>query len=52
MKKLVKALKDRSHEVRPASPSTGVNTLTGAGLADALTGADVVVNVANKWMRF
>ena len=32
----------------PASPRTGVNTLTGEGLADALTGADVVVDVSNS----
>jgi hypothetical protein len=30
-----------------ASPSTGVNTITGEGLAEALAGAQVVVDVAN-----
>jgi uncharacterized protein YbjT (DUF2867 family) len=46
--KLVKILREGSHEVLPASPSTGVNTLTGEGLAAALAGADVVVDVANS----
>lgn len=46
--KLVTTLRDRGHDVLPASPSTGVNTLTGEGLADALAGADVVVDVANS----
>lgn len=35
------------HEAVPASPSTGIDALTGAGLTDALTGADVVVDVSN-----
>jgi uncharacterized protein YbjT (DUF2867 family) len=46
-KKLVKLLGERGHEVVAASPSTGVNTVTGEGLAKALTGARVVVDVAN-----
>jgi uncharacterized protein YbjT (DUF2867 family) len=46
-KKLVKLLAERGHEVVAASPSTGVNTVTGEGLAEALTGARVVVDVAN-----
>jgi uncharacterized protein YbjT (DUF2867 family) len=45
--KLVKNLRDRRHEVVAASPSTGVNTLTGEGLATALAGAEVAVDVAN-----
>jgi uncharacterized protein YbjT (DUF2867 family) len=45
--KLVKILRGKGHDVLPASPSTGVNTLTGEGLADALAGATVVVDVAN-----
>src|SRR5438094_5326805 len=45
--KLVKNLQQRGHEVVAASPSSGVNTLTGEGLADALRGAQVVVDVAN-----
>ncbi len=46
-KKLVTNLRQHSHEVLPASPSTGVNTVTGEGRAEALTGAQVVVDVAN-----
>jgi uncharacterized protein YbjT (DUF2867 family) len=47
-KKLVKNLREKGHEVVPASPSTGVNTLTGQGLSEALAGAQVVVDVANS----
>src|SRR5881409_1733076 len=46
-KKLVNTLRERGHEVVAASPSTGVNTVTGEGLARALAGAQVVVDVAN-----
>jgi uncharacterized protein YbjT (DUF2867 family) len=46
--KLVSLLKKRGHDAIPASPETGVNTITGAGLAAALKGADVVVDVANS----
>jgi uncharacterized protein YbjT (DUF2867 family) len=46
-KKLVAILRQKGHEVLPASPSTGVNTVTGEGLAQALTGAQVVIDVAN-----
>ncbi|HYK49331.1 MAG TPA: SDR family oxidoreductase [Terriglobales bacterium] len=46
--KAVSDLRQRGHEVVAASPSTGVNTLTGEGLAEALTGAQVVVDVANS----
>jgi uncharacterized protein YbjT (DUF2867 family) len=46
--KLVKDLRERGHEVVAAAPSTGVNTLTGEGLAEALAGAEVVVDVANS----
>jgi uncharacterized protein YbjT (DUF2867 family) len=45
--RLVKILRDSGHEVLPASRSTGVNTQTGEGLASALAGAPVVVDVAN-----
>src|SRR5207249_3507444 len=45
--KLVNNLRQRGHEVVAAAPSTGVNTITGEGLADALKGAQVVVDVAN-----
>jgi uncharacterized protein YbjT (DUF2867 family) len=47
-KKLVNNLRQQGHEVLAASPSSGVNTLTGEGLAQALTGAQVVVDVANS----
>src|SRR5215218_6883237 len=47
-KKLVPLLRQRGHEAVPASPSSGVNALTGEGLADALQGADVVVDVSNS----
>src|SRR5205814_23085 len=40
-------LRQRGHEVVAASPSSGVNTVTGEGLAQALAGAQVVVDVAN-----
>jgi uncharacterized protein YbjT (DUF2867 family) len=46
--KVVKRLRERGHEVVAASPSAGVNTLTGEGLAAALTGAQVVIDVANS----
>src|SRR3990170_815214 len=45
---LVKNLRQHGHEVVAASRSSGVNTLTGEGLAEALTGAQVVVDVANS----
>jgi uncharacterized protein YbjT (DUF2867 family) len=45
--KLVTKLDERGLEAIPASPNTGVNTLTGEGLADALAGASVVVDVSN-----
>src|SRR6187399_713259 len=46
--KVVNILRQGGHEVVAASPSTGVNTLTGEGLAEALAGAQVVVDVANS----
>lgn len=46
--KVVQKLREHGHEVVAASPRTGVNTLTGEGLTDALTGADVVVDVSNS----
>lgn len=46
-KKLVKKLRELGHQAVAASPSTGVNTLTGEGLAEALVGAQVVVDVTN-----
>lgn len=46
--KLVKLLRQRGQEVLAASPDSGVNTLTGEGLAEALAGAQVVVDLANS----
>jgi uncharacterized protein YbjT (DUF2867 family) len=46
--KLVTRLREQGHEAIPASPDTGVNTLTGEGLADILQGASVVVDVSNS----
>lgn len=46
--KVVAGLRQKGHEVVAGSPSTGVNTLTGEGLAEALAGAEVVVDVANS----
>src|SRR3954469_5017023 len=46
--KLVFLLLARGHEVLAASPESGVNTLTGQGLHEALLGAQVVVDVANS----
>jgi len=46
--KVVARLAARGHDAVPASPGTGVNTLTGEGLAGALAGADVVVDVSNS----
>jgi uncharacterized protein YbjT (DUF2867 family) len=45
--KLVNLLRTRGHEVIPASPSLGINSITGEGLSEALTGAQVVVDVTN-----
>jgi uncharacterized protein YbjT (DUF2867 family) len=44
---LVTRLGEQGHEAVPASPSTGVDTLTGAGLAEVLAGASVVIDVSN-----
>jgi uncharacterized protein YbjT (DUF2867 family) len=46
--KLVSGLRQKGHEVIPATPSTGVNTLTGDGLDKVLSGAEIVVDVANS----
>ncbi|MEU9457040.1 SDR family oxidoreductase [Streptomyces sp. NPDC048277] len=46
--KLVGKLDKYGHEAVAASPNTGVNTLTGEGLAEALRGASVVVDVSNS----
>jgi len=46
--KLVARLREQGHEATAAAPNTGVNTITGDGLADALAGASVVVDVSNS----
>src|ERR1700710_3145805 len=46
--KLVNKLRENGHEAIPASPNSGVNTVTGEGLADVLKGALVVVDVSNS----
>ncbi|MEU9593339.1 NAD(P)H-binding protein [Streptomyces sp. NPDC048193] len=45
---VVRLLDDGGHEAVAASPSTGVDTLTGRGLSEALRGAEVVVDVTNS----
>lgn len=47
-KKVVSNLRSQGHEVLVGSPSNGVNFLTGEGLADAMAGTEVVVDVANS----
>jgi uncharacterized protein YbjT (DUF2867 family) len=44
---VVRRLAAQGHDAVPASPSTGVDTITGDGLAEVMTGADVVVDVSN-----
>jgi uncharacterized protein YbjT (DUF2867 family) len=44
---VVRRLAAQGHDPVPAAPNTGVNTITGEGLADVMAGADVVVDVAN-----
>ena len=46
--KVVGRLREQGNEAIPAAPNTGVNTLTGEGLAEVLKGADVVVDVSNS----
>jgi uncharacterized protein YbjT (DUF2867 family) len=46
--KLVKKLREQGHEALAAAPNTGVNSITGEGLANALNGASVVVDVTNS----
>ena len=46
--KVVEKLRQKGHEAIAAAPNTGVNTITGDGLAQALVGAEVVVDVANS----
>ncbi|WP_454830900.1 SDR family oxidoreductase [Pseudoxanthomonas wuyuanensis] len=46
--KVVKRLEAQHHEVIVAAPSTGIDILTGAGLDEAMIGADVVIDLANS----
>jgi len=46
--RLMIRLKEHGHDAVPASPDTGVNTLTGEGLAEVLQGASVVIDVSNS----
>ena len=46
--KVVAHLRGEAHQAVPAAPDTGVNTLTGEGLAQVLTGAAVVIDVSNS----
>ena len=46
--KLVNKLREHGHEAVAAAPNTGVNTITGEGLAEVLRGASVVVDVSNS----
>src|ERR1700761_2864733 len=46
--KTVAILRQRGHEVVAASPNTGVNTITGEGLKEALAGTQVVIDLANS----
>jgi uncharacterized protein YbjT (DUF2867 family) len=46
--KTVERLRNKGHEVVAASPNSGVNTITGEGLAEALAGAQVVIDLANS----
>ncbi|MEP7765443.1 SDR family oxidoreductase [Sanguibacter sp. 25GB23B1] len=46
--KVVAKLTEHGHDAIPASPNSGVNTLTGEGLAEVLTGADTVLDVSNS----
>jgi uncharacterized protein YbjT (DUF2867 family) len=46
--KVVSRLRQHGHDAVPAAPDTGVNTITGEGLAEVLEGADVVVDVSNS----
>jgi uncharacterized protein YbjT (DUF2867 family) len=46
--KTVERLRKKGHDVLAASPNTGVNTITGEGVADAVAGARVVIDLANS----
>jgi uncharacterized protein YbjT (DUF2867 family) len=46
--KVVEKLKQKGHEAIAATPNTGVNTITGEGLKEAMAGAQVVIDLANS----
>src|SRR5690348_13918677 len=46
--KVVARLRQAGHQVIAASPATGINTITGEGLAEAINGTDVVIDLANS----
>src|SRR5262249_3174664 len=46
--KVVEKLKQKGHEAIAAAPTSGVNTITGEGLKEAMAGAQVVIDVANS----
>jgi uncharacterized protein YbjT (DUF2867 family) len=46
--KVVARLKQKGHDALAAAPNTGVNTITGDGLKEAMAGAQVVVDLANS----
>src|SRR6476620_11703411 len=46
--KVVEKLKQKGHEALAAAPNTGVNTITGKGLKEAMAGAQVVIDLANS----
>ena len=46
--KVVAKLKQKGHEVLAAAPNTGINTITGEGLKQAMAGAQVVIDLANS----
>jgi uncharacterized protein YbjT (DUF2867 family) len=46
--KVVEKLKQKGHEAVAAAPNTGVNTITGAGLKEAMAGTQVVIDLANS----
>src|SRR5438034_1182638 len=46
--KTVPMLRQRGHEVIAASPNTGINSITGEGLKEAMTGTQVVIDLANS----
>ena len=46
--KVVAKLKQKGHDLLAAAPNTGVNTITGAGLKEAMAGTQVVIDLANS----